>query len=123
MPILAGQLQSGRFRDGLVSDKDYKVNEMLPSALRSDALSKEIIYHTIHAVKGMLNRARIPIGHDFAVELSHHYGLEHFHEFGCVLVECITREQYSKKLIVVLPAKEIRSTITQKKTRPFRFSR
>ena len=33
---------------------------------------KEIIYHTIHAVKGMLNQARIPIGHDFAVELSHH---------------------------------------------------
>ena len=45
---------------------------------------------------------RIPLSHDFAAELSHHYGLEKFNEYGCVIIECINRE-YAKKLIVQLP--------------------
>jgi N-acetylneuraminate synthase len=50
----------------------------------------------------MLNTARIPLGHDFSVELSHHYGLERFHEIGCTLIECINRD-YAKKLVIQTP--------------------
>lgn len=103
MPLAEGQLSSGRWAEGLVADREYRVNEPLPAAIRTDRPSrKEIVYHSIHAVKGMLNMARIPLNHDFAVELSHHYGIERFHEVGCTIVECFNRE-YAKKLIVQLP--------------------
>lgn len=122
MPLIAGQLVSGRFVEGLIADKEYKAKEAISSVLRSDKpTKKDIIYHTIHAVKGMLNDARIPIGHDFAVELSHHYGLENFHEFGCVLIECVTRESYSKKLIIQLPGQRNPEHYHQKKDETFQI--
>jgi len=63
---------------------------------------KEIVYHSIHAVKGMLNEAKVPLGHDFQVELSHHYGIERFHEVGSTIITCFNKE-YAKKVIVALP--------------------
>ncbi len=103
MPLLPGQLVSGRWKDGLVVDKNYAVNEPLNTAVAiGERSKKDIIYSTIHAVKGLLNTNRIPLSHDFSVELSHHHGVERFHEIGCIIIECINRE-YAKKLIVQLP--------------------
>ena len=36
------------------------------------------------------------------LELSHHYGLERFHEVGCSIITCVNRE-YCKKIIMLLP--------------------
>ena len=104
MPINDGQLSSGQFRDGLVADREYKQHEGLSSSLASSKpLKKHLIYQAIHDVKGMLNEARVPIGEGgfFDVELSHHYGLERFHEVGVVIIDCINRE-YGKKILVQL---------------------
>ena len=103
MPLLEGQLASGSWREGLVVDRDYAAGEALERRLRPERpTKKDIIYSTIHQVRGMLNTARIPLGHDFSVELSHHYGLERFYEIGCTLIECINRD-YAKKLVIQLP--------------------
>lgn len=103
MPLQEGQLVSGRWAEGMIADRDYGANEALSAVLRPERPSKkDIVYHSIHAVKGMLNMARIPLNHDFAVELSHHYGIDRFHETGCTIVECFNRE-YAKKLIIQLP--------------------
>lgn len=102
MPIADGQLPSGLWKDGIVADRNYKTGEALFAIMCPPIQTKkDIIYSAIHHVKGMLNNARIPLGHDFSVELSHHYGLDKFHEIGCVIIECINRE-YAKKLIVQL---------------------
>lgn len=102
-PIQEGQLPSGRFVEGLVTDRGYKKDEAIASAVRQDEFSpKTVIYETIHAVKGMLHEAGIPITPEFEVELSHHYGLEHFHTHGVVIIDCINRE-YCKKILVQLP--------------------
>ena len=53
-------------------------------------------------MKGLLNQARVAVGADSEVEISHHYGLARFREFGAVIVTCINRE-YCKKLLVMLP--------------------
>ena len=42
------------------------------------------------------------MGKDSSIELSHHYGLERFREFGAVIMDCINRK-YCKKLIIQLP--------------------
>ena len=96
-PIEKGQLPSGRFIDGIVADRTYKKNEAIAAGIRKDAFSKKhAVYQAIHAVKGMLNEAGVPITPEFSVELSHHYGLENFGKYGAVIIDCINRE-YCKK--------------------------
>jgi len=104
MPLLSeSHLASGQFREGLTADRDYVVGEPLNAAVVPRTIrKKDLIYSIIHAVKGMLNGARIPMSHDFMVEISHHYGIEKFNEIGCVIIDCVNRE-YAKKLIVQLP--------------------
>ena len=53
-------------------------------------------------VRGLLNTAGIYINEDANIEISHHFGLHRFREFGAVIVTCINRE-YAKKLVVQLP--------------------
>ena len=119
LPWQVGQLTSGQFQENLIADKDYNVNQPLNVSLRQDKLTKkDIVYASIHAIKGMLNEAKIPIGYDFSVELSHHYGLERFREFGCTIIEVINRE-YAKKIIVQLPGQYNPNHYHQKKDETF----
>jgi sialic acid synthase SpsE/quercetin dioxygenase-like cupin family protein len=103
IPYLSGQLTSGQFKSGTIADADYAKNDALPATLSNEKPQKKhIIYETIHAVKGMLNEARVPISHEYTVELSHHYGLDKFNETGVVIIDCVNRE-YCKKILVQLP--------------------
>lgn len=104
IPLLSdGHLKSGDFRSGFHADHDYAAGEAIDRAVLPNEFRKqEVIYSTVHAVKGMLNNARIPLSHDFTVEISHHYGLPKFHEVGCVIIDCFNRE-YAKKLVIALP--------------------
>ena len=103
MPLLDGQLTSGEWCEGLVADKDYIAHEPLAADLANlDVPDEELIYSIMLQVKGMLNSAKIFIGENSCVEISHHYGLERFREFGAVIIDCINRA-YCKKIIVQLP--------------------
>lgn len=105
IPLKEGQMVSGKFREGMVADKDYKLNDPLSSEIKDTRpLWKKIIYSTIHEVKGMLHQAKIPIfeGGHFNVELSHHYGIERLPEVGAVILDFVNRE-YCKKIIIQLP--------------------
>ncbi len=105
IPIMLEQMTSGRFVEGLVADRDYQAGDPINVRIRSNELShRDIIYQkAVHPVKGMLNEAKVVIGHDFRVEISHHCGLERFEEVGCVLITCVEHEEYAKKIIVQLP--------------------
>ncbi len=103
MPLLDNQLETERWTEGLHADQDYETNAPLSKSLASYEISDEdYINHVIIQVKGMLNEANIKIGKASEIELSHHYGLRHFREFGCVIITCVNRE-YCKKLIIQLP--------------------
>lgn len=103
MPIQSGQLWSGKWKNDLVADVDYAQHQGLNELLVNRQPSKkEIIYTVIHEVKGMLNAARIPIGSEFSIEMSHHYGVERFYEVGAIIIEVINRS-YCKKLVIQLP--------------------
>ena len=101
---LEGQLTSGEWLDNsMVADKDYSKNDPISAVLADlEIPDEELIYRIMLQAKGMLNKARIFIGQDSSIEISHHYGLERFREFGCVIIDCINRA-YCKKLIIVLP--------------------
>tara|TARA_Y100001978_G_scaffold202623_1_gene224404 strand:+ start:100 stop:1650 length:1551 start_codon:yes stop_codon:yes gene_type:complete len=104
MPILDGQLSSGEFKDGLIINEDLKKDKpiFINSIKEKDFDDIQIIKTAIHEIKAMLNKAKVILGTDFEIEISHHYGLKKFREIGALIITCINR-QYCKKLVVVLP--------------------
>ena len=103
MPLHDAQLTSGEWFDKAEANRDYARNEPVNETVANLTLTpEEIIYRIMLQVKGMLHKARIQIGKDSSIELSHHYGLERFREFGAVIMNCINRK-YCKKLIIQLP--------------------
>jgi len=103
MPLQTGQLESGEWKPSFHADKDYQADEPIGETGVETASSQEdLIHRLLLQVKGMLNEARISIGKQDRIELSHHYGLDRFREFGAVIVDCVNRS-YCKKLILQLP--------------------
>ena len=104
MPLLEGMLESGSWKDELIADKDYKKKEALSEKLilQKPESKIDLIGRIALQTKGMLNEARITVDKESNVELSHHYGLRRFREFGAILIDCINRD-YCKKLIIQLP--------------------
>jgi sialic acid synthase SpsE/mannose-6-phosphate isomerase-like protein (cupin superfamily) len=63
---------------------------------------RELTVSAYEKVKALLSKSGITLGRERTYELSHHYGIERFDEFGCAMVEVINRA-YCKKIIIVLP--------------------
>ncbi|MCP4296062.1 MAG: sialic acid synthase, partial [Proteobacteria bacterium] len=102
MPLQKDQLNSGEWWNGITADQDYPANAPVSNDLANLDVSKEELgYRIMLQVKGMFNNARIFIGSDSSIEISSHYGLERFREFGAVIITCINRE-YCKKLVIQL---------------------
>jgi N-acetylneuraminate synthase len=104
MPLQGGQLDSGRFRGGIVLTQDIdKDGALLEESLVLPELSDgQRLKQYVHQVKAILNIAGIKLGPEFYVEYSHHYGIPNFARTGCVLIDCVNRE-YCKKILVQLP--------------------
>jgi sialic acid synthase SpsE/mannose-6-phosphate isomerase-like protein (cupin superfamily) len=60
------------------------------------------IYRIVQGVKKVLKRSKVPVPGACELEISHHYGIERYHEFGLTMITVVNRE-YCKKLIVMLP--------------------
>ena len=119
-PFRDGQLSSGEFREGMVvSDKAYKVDEPVALTTRDFTPSQQdLVYHPIHEVKAMLNKAGIALPIDFSIDLSHHYGLENFAEFGLTMLNIVNRE-YCKKLLILLPGQRHPTQYHERKEETF----
>ncbi len=103
MPCAEDGMTSGDFRPGMVADRDYAANEALSSGMVPEMVTDDqIVYQIMLQVRALLNTAGIYINEDATIEISHHFGLRRFREFGAVLVTCINRE-YAKKLVIQLP--------------------
>lgn len=103
MPVQEGQLTTDHWNPGLTADRDYKAKEALAEELAENERSdEEVIYQVMLQVRGLMNKANVRINSDAEIEISHHYGLRRFREFGAVIVTCINRT-YAKKLVVQLP--------------------
>jgi N-acetylneuraminate synthase len=121
MPLHEGQLISGDWFNGVKADKKYGPDEPInEGVVHSEMPPEEIIYRIMLQVKGMLNKARIWIGKDSSIELSHHYGLERFREFGAIIIDVINRK-YCKKLIIQLPRQKHPYHFHKKKEETFQL--
>jgi len=66
---------------------------------------REKVWSIVQDVKSLLNRGSVVIPGEADLEISHHYGIDHFDEFGITMITVVNRE-YCKKLIVVLPGQK-----------------
>lgn len=99
MPLQSNQLVSGEFAEKFEAKRNYEINQPIQFDEVEGVDLKKIIYSVIHEAKGMLYQARISIGKEFRVELSHHYGIEKFNKVGAIIIDCVNRE-YCKKIII-----------------------
>ena len=60
------------------------------------------IINSINGIRKILIDGKIFLPNKIDFELSHHYGIERFEEWGAAIINCINRE-YCKKIIVLLP--------------------
>jgi N-acetylneuraminate synthase len=103
MPLQEGQLESGDWTDGATADRNYdKLGPISAHVAEHEITREQQIDHIMLQIRGILNESKIAVGTDFNIELSHHYGLRRFREFGAVIIDCINRA-YCKKLIIQLP--------------------
>jgi sialic acid synthase SpsE/quercetin dioxygenase-like cupin family protein len=63
---------------------------------------RERVLAAVTAVRELLQAGNIVVPGKSDLEISHHYGMERFAEFGLVMITVVNRE-YCKKLIVMLP--------------------
>jgi sialic acid synthase SpsE/mannose-6-phosphate isomerase-like protein (cupin superfamily) len=66
---------------------------------------RDRVYAILQEVKGLLRRSHAAIPRRVDFEISHHFGIHRFHEFGAVIINFVNRE-YCKKVIALLPNQE-----------------
>ena len=87
-----------RFR----SDKALAVDAPVMKAEVQTEHLRQSIQSAVDAVKKLLAKGHIVVPGKSDLEISHHYGMPKFHEFGLVMITVVNRE-YCKKLLVMLP--------------------
>jgi len=118
MPCEEGQTSAPEYMETMVASKDYAAN--VPLQERRHHTVANTLRSLIHQAKGMLYEAKIFIGDDYTIEMSHHYGPENFRSHGALIVNLVNRE-YCKKLIIVLPGQNHPKHRHQKKEETFQL--
>jgi sialic acid synthase SpsE/quercetin dioxygenase-like cupin family protein len=90
-------------------------NYYATSAIKKDAAvlagnsrcvdTREAVLSIVKKVRGFLAEAKIALPGEADFEISHHFGLNRFDEFGITMITVVNRE-YCKKLIVMLPGQK-----------------
>jgi len=70
------------------------------NSVRKD--SRQQVLEIAQRVKGLIDESKITVPGGVDLEISHHYGLDRFNEFGLTMLTVVNRE-YCKKLLVSLP--------------------
>lgn len=82
--------------------QDLKKKEALLVSNSRRVEVREEVYSIVQRVKALLARASIVLPGEVDLEISHHYGLDKFENFGITVITVVNRA-YCKRLIVVLP--------------------
>jgi sialic acid synthase SpsE/mannose-6-phosphate isomerase-like protein (cupin superfamily) len=73
----------------------------LSGNLRTSDRMRQVL-EIVSEVKKMLKRSKVVVPGQCELEISHHYGIDRFDEFGLTMITVVNRE-YCKKIIVMLP--------------------
>ncbi|MEM5786777.1 MAG: N-acetylneuraminate synthase family protein [Syntrophobacteraceae bacterium] len=66
---------------------------------------RDKVYEIVQEVKNLLIKSGVTIPSQVDLEISHHYGIDRFHEYGLTMLTVVNRV-YCKKLIILLPGQK-----------------
>jgi sialic acid synthase SpsE/mannose-6-phosphate isomerase-like protein (cupin superfamily) len=107
IPCQEGQLVANDISKYIeyVLDKDLKANAAVEFKDLKIRNLREKVLKIIKELKEIILKSHIALPDKIDLELSHHYGIEKFEEWGAAILNCINRE-YCKKLIILLPGQK-----------------
>jgi len=85
--------------------KDLKVNQPVSFEDVKVKNLREKVLKIIKELKELILKSHIALPEKIDLELSHHYGIDRYEEWGAAILNCINRE-YCKKLIILLPGQK-----------------
>lgn len=84
------------------ADRDIAANgPVLQTDVTMTNLRDKVV-KIVNKVRKLLVESRVALPNRMEMEISHHYGIDKFEEWGATIINCINRE-YCKKLIILLP--------------------
>lgn len=63
---------------------------------------KNVLLNSVNKVIDLIKKSSVTVPQKFDLEISHHYGLEKFFDFGLSMITLVNRE-YCKKILICLP--------------------
>lgn len=103
IPNFEGQLvanQMSKYSE-FIAKEDINVNQpVLISAVSATNLRDKVL-QIITKVSTLLIESKLILPNRLEMEISHHYGVDKFEEWGATIINCVNRE-YCKKLIILL---------------------
>lgn len=123
-PLNEGQLSSNEFDEmKYISSGNLYKDEIIKSSklIFCDEFEKnDQIKKVMLQFKSMIKHSKTFINPDADIEISHHYGMQKFREFGCLIITCFNFE-YAKKLILLLPRQKHPYHFHKKKKETFQI--
>ena len=123
-PIIKNQISSSEFTSSSLSsiksldkDKPIKLSD-IKTSLELD--ENNLITKFMLQFKSMIKISNCAINDDAKMELSHHYGIRRFREFGCLIITCFNYS-YAKKILLQLPRQKHPYHMHNKKTETFQI--
>jgi sialic acid synthase SpsE/mannose-6-phosphate isomerase-like protein (cupin superfamily) len=104
MPNIDGQLVAkkvSKYSEFYANEDIKKGQPLMLSGLRVKELRKQV-KEVITKLREILKVSKVALPPYVDIEISYHYGIDRFNEFGAVLIQIINRE-YSKILLVMMP--------------------
>lgn len=95
-----------------------QVNEAITPINVSVENSSQKVWEIAQKAKQLLEASKITIPGGADLEISHHYGIENFNEFGLIMITVINRE-YCKKLLISQPGQQHPEQYHEKKEETF----
>lgn len=107
IPTLEGQITANDMSKytKFYAATDIQLNAPLLSSNTTRKELREKVYDIVQRVKHFLRTSGVVVPPRVNLEISHHYGIDNFYEYGLTMMTVVNRE-YCKKLIVMLPGQK-----------------
>jgi sialic acid synthase SpsE/quercetin dioxygenase-like cupin family protein len=105
IPGQSGQIVANEFSKYTEyrATRAYAVNEPIMHAGVTARDTRSLIHGIVRDVKALLKASAAIVPAQLELEVSHHFGLERFREFGSTTITVVNREAYCKRVILMLP--------------------
>lgn len=107
IPCCKGQLLANNISKYIeyTCAKDISVDRPLKVADLCIRNLREKVLKIVRELKDIILKSHIALPDRVDLELSHHYGIERYEEWGAAILNCVNRE-YCKKILILLPGQK-----------------